>query len=387
MLFSKNPDDVKRFMNMTADRRKLIDETPATPLPKEYGVNRLAKDLHPLYVKGKLIAVQPVGNNCKTLTFQSLSENKRFPYFRAGQYVTLSKTIGGSFITRPYSISSSPKDAMRGILQVTVQRSGIFSTYLTEQAQVGDAFLIGEPCGDFCYDDIRDCKNIVAVAGGSGVTPFLSMIKSLNEGSDDFNLLLLYGAKTRKDLLIDYKDVANPKVKLVIVLSDERADGYEHGFITADLLNKYLPQTYSMFMCGPDGMYAFLDGKISKLTNAPRSVRREYNCVGDRETAKPQMFNITVHIRDSVTTIKASANETIMTALERANLKVPSRCRSGFCGYCHTRLISGQYFVDECNEHRRLADLKFGYIHPCCSYPLSDMELDIPPIPFEEVDV
>lgn len=387
MLFSKNPDDVKRFLNMTADRRKLIDESPATPLVKEYGVNKLAKDLHPLYVKGELISVTSIGNNCKTLTFRSLSENKRFPYFRAGQYVTLSKTVGGSFITRPYSVSSSPKDALRGVLEVTVQRAGIFSVYLTEQARVGDVFLISEPCGDFCYDNIRDSDNVVAVAGGSGVTPFISMIKSLNEESDDFNLLLLYGAKTRKDLLIDYKDVTNPKVKLVIVLSDERADGYEHGFITAELMNKYLPETYSMFLCGPDGMYAFIDGETDKLVNTPRSVRREYNCIGDRKMSDPRTFNITVRMRDSVTTIKAFENETIMTALERADIKAPSRCRSGFCGYCHTRLVSGQYFVEERNEHRRLADLKFGYIHPCCSYPLSDMEVDIPPIPFEEVDV
>lgn len=201
MLFCKNPDDVERFLNMTAERRKLIDETPSTPLPKEYGVNRLAKDLHPLYVKAKLAALTPAGGNCTKLTFQSLSDNKRFPYFKAGQYVTLSKTVDGAFLTRPYSISSSPKDALRGILEVTVQRAGIFSSYLTERAQVGDVFLISEPNGDFCYDDIRDCGKVVAVAGGSGVTPFISMVKSIDEGSDDFELLLFYGARDRKSVV------------------------------------------------------------------------------------------------------------------------------------------------------------------------------------------
>ncbi|MCM1395822.1 MAG: FAD-binding oxidoreductase, partial [Corallococcus sp.] len=258
MLFSKHPDDVKRFLNMTDDRRKLIDATPPTPLPEEYGVNKLSKDLHPLYVKAQLISVFSTGSNCKTLRFKSLSANGRFPYFRAGQYVTLSKTVDGAFLTRPYSISSSPKEALNGILEITVQRSGIFSTYLTERAEAGDEFLIGEPSGDFCHDGIRDCNNVVAVAGGSGVTPFLSMIKSIAEGSDDFNLLLVYGAKTRKDLLLDYADVKSAKVKSVIVLADDNAEGYEHGFITAELLDKYAPETYDLFMCGPNGMYDFI---------------------------------------------------------------------------------------------------------------------------------
>ncbi len=386
MLFNKNPDDVNRFLTMTDERRKLIDETPPTPLPTEYGVNTLAKNLHPKYVKAKLISVTSVSNACKTLRFQSLSKNKRFPYFKAGQYVTVSKTVEKSFFTRPYSITSSPKDALRGILEIIVQCAGVFSTYLTQQAKIGDVFLIGEPCGDFCYDNIRDCNNIVAVAGGSGITPFISMAKSLAEGSDDFNLLIIYGAKTRKDLLLNYNDIEYSNVKLAVVLSEEQANGYEHGFITAEILNKYVPKNYSLFLCGPDGMYKFLDDVVPKLMHRPRSIRKEHNCMGDIKKENPKTFSLTVHIRDAVSVIAAKENETILTALEKAGLKVPSGCRFGVCGLCHTRLICGQYFVDKENEHRRKADLKFGYIHPCCTYPLSDMELDVPPIDME-VDV
>lgn len=386
MLFGKNPDDVKRFLSMTDERRKLIDQTPPTPLVAEYGVNTLAKNLHPGYVKAQLVAVTDAGRACKTLRFCSLSENKRFPYFRAGQYVTISKTVGSSFLTRPYSITSSPKEALNGILEVTVQRAGVFSTFLTQQAQVGDVFLIGEPSGDFYCDDIRDGKNIVAVAGGSGITPFISMAKSLAEESCDFNLLIIYGAKTKKDLLFDSEDIVSDKVKLVVVLSEEEADGYEHGLITAEILNKYLPQNYALFLCGPDGMYKFLEDVVPKLVHKPRFVRKENNCVGDVKKENPTTFSLTVHIRDKVSKISAKENETILTSLEKAGLKVPSRCRFGACGFCHTRLIGGEYFVNEENEHRRKADVKFGYIHPCCTYPLSDMELDVPPIN-GEVDV
>lgn len=385
MLFSKNPDDIKRFLSMNDERRKLIDETPPTPLSTEYGVNTLAKNLHPGYVKAKLISVTDAGYACKTLRFQPLG-GKKFPYFRAGQYITISKTVGKSFLTRPYSISSSPKDALRGILEVTVQRAGVFSTYLTEQAKVGDVFLLGEPSGDFYCDDIRDGKNIVAVAGGSGITPFISMAKSLAEGSCDFNLLIVYGAKTRKDLIVESKDICCSKVKLVVVLSEEQAEGYEHGLISAEILNKYVPENYTLFLCGPNGMYKFLEDVVPKLVHKPRFVRKEHNCVGNLKKDSPKTFSLTVHIRDAVSVIAAKENETILTALEKAGLKVPSRCRFGACGFCHTRLICGEYFVEKENDHRRKADVKFRYIHPCCTYPLSDMELDVPPIAIE-VDV
>ena len=75
----------------------------------------------------------------------------------------------------------------------------------------------------------------------------------------------------------------------------------------------------------------------------------------------------------------ALENETLLAAMERAGLKAPSRCKSGSCGFCHSRLISGEYHVNKEHEYRRLADFKFGFIHPCCTYPESDMEIDVPP--------
>ena len=62
--------------------------------------------------------------------------------------------------------------------------------------------------------------------------------------------------------------------------------------------------------------------------------------------------------------------------MEQAGIKAPSRCRSGQCGWCHSRLVSGEVFIPDEADGRREADKKFGWIHPCCTYPLSDIELD-----------
>ena len=131
MLFSKYPDDIKRFQEMINDRRKIIDETPANKLPKTYAVNELSKALHPNVIPAEIIGFKEVGRNCKVITLKSTSKNGKFPYFKAGQFITLSARVRGSFITRPYSISSSPFQAMEGIMEVTVQKAGIFSTIVS----------------------------------------------------------------------------------------------------------------------------------------------------------------------------------------------------------------------------------------------------------------
>ena len=379
MLFSKYPDDIKRFQEMANDRRKIIDNTPATPLPKTYAVNELSKALHPNVIPAEIIGFKEVGRNCKIVTLKSTSANGRFPYFRAGQFITISTRVGESFITRPYSISSSPFQAMEGIMEVTVQKAGLFSSYLLEEAKVGDKVIVGEPTGDFYYDNIRDRDTIVAIAGGSGITPFVSMIKSIIEGSDDFNLIVFYGVRTRSDLLVDLNSVKHDKIKVIPVLSHEEVEGYEHGFITKELIRKYVPESYSVFMCGPDAMYNFVKEEFVKLGLDRNSIRQEHNSIGNRQFVEPKTFKLTVHMRDKVYVVDAYQNETLVAAMERAGLAAPVRCKSGSCGFCHSRLVKGEVTIPEKYDSRRAADLKFGFIHPCCTYPDSDVEIDVPP--------
>lgn len=103
------------------------------------------------------------------------------------------------------------------------------------------------------------------MAGGSGITPFYSMACAVADGIEDFDLTILYGSRTKDTILLkeELEAVAarsNSRVKVVHVLSDEAAEGYEHGFITAELIRKYAgEEDYSLFLCGPKAMYDFAD--------------------------------------------------------------------------------------------------------------------------------
>lgn len=371
-------EDIKLAMGMTAKRRQLIDETPATPLVYEYGVNRLAKALHPGFVKATIAAKAPCSADCVKVTLRSLAENGAFPYFRAGQFITLSCRAGESYLSRPYSVVSSPKEALEGKMEIMVQRKGIFSAFLIDEAPLGTELWMGEPSGDFYHDDIRDREHILAIAGGSGVTPFLSMMKAIREGSEDFRLTLVYGARTRAHIPFDPEELKCEGVEVVVVLSEEEAEGYRSGFITADLLKEYIDGNTSVFMCGPDAMYRFVRGELDSLGFDPSKIRQERNSVGDRKVDEIKVFRLTVHIRDAVYELNAANNETLITALERAGIPAVVRCRNGSCGFCHSRVVDGEHFVDSRDDFRRAADKKFNYIHPCSTYPESDMEIDIP---------
>ena len=366
--------DLLRFKKLVPNRRKMLENGSPAALPKSYRVNDTAKILHPGYQGAKLVAIAQNTADTKTYTF----ETERPLYFRAGQYLTLGCRIGKSEVSRPYAISSSPKEALSCRVSLTVKKSGFFSGYLFDSAAVGDSFVLGDPSGEFCYEPVKDADHVVAIAGGSGITPFYSMAQAVADGTNRHKLTIFYGARTESDLIFkkELDTLVSDKVKVVYVLSDEKKEGYESGFIGAELLQKYVSGDYTVMMCGPQAMYAFADKELASLGLPLRRIKKEANCVGLRD-AEAKSYTLTVHIGFDTYTVPADARETILTALERAGLKVPSKCRAGGCGFCHSKLISGSFSIAG-QDKRRLADAKFGYIHPCCSYPDSDMELIVP---------
>lgn len=366
--------DLLRFKKLVPNRRRKLENGSDAPLPKSYRVNETAKVLHPGYQSAKLVQIDLNSADTKTYTF----ELSKPMYFRPGQYVTLGCKVGESEVARPYAVSSAPKAALNKRISVTVKKCGFFSGYLFDHAAIGDTFVVGDPSGNFFYEPIKDAAHVVAIAGGSGITPFYSMAQAIADGTDDFKLTILYGAKTEADLVFkkELDGLCSDKIKVVYVLSNEKKEGYEHGFIGADLIKKYADGDFTVMMCGPQAMYSFVGKELAAFHLPLRRIKKEANCVGLRDT-EPKTYTLTVHIGFDTFSIPADARETILTAMERAGLKVPSKCRAGGCGFCHSKLVSGKFSIAG-DDKRRLADSKFGYIHPCCSYPDSDMELIVP---------
>lgn len=387
------PLDMLKFKKLADVRRKAIEKSAVKPLPKTLATNEKARFIHPERQLVRIKEKRQNGPDAVTVVLES-ADSKALAPFRAGQYISLSVNIGETKTTRSYSLCGSPAWAEQGIYNITVKRveeDGFVSPFIQDQWQVGDEIAISGPQGHLYYEPIRDEKKVLALAGGSGITPFVGMAYAIRDGYEDFDLTILFGSRTEADIVyrkeLEELSAASNKIHVVHVLSDEEKPGFEHGFLTAELIKKYADgEKVSLFMCGPQAMYNFLDGEIAKLGYDRKHVRRElfgaikdpWNQPGYPAEAKGKSFKAKVIIHDKEYEIPASADEPLLIAIERAGIAAPSRCRSGECGWCRSRLLSGDVFVPAVTDGRREADKDFGYIHPCSSFPLSDVVLEVP---------
>lgn len=380
---SRFKDSVNTVKFLT-ERMRFINKSEAI-LPTrtdDFGVNKVAKSIHPKEQKLVISKIEEHSNIAKSYYFKS--EAAPLAYFKAGQYLTFRLEIGNAVVTRSYSIASSPASALNGEYQITVKRiaDGFVSDYILDNWNVGDKVIAYAPEGNMTYCPLRDAESIVAIAGGSGITPFLSLARAIEQGDEDCSLTLLYGCRTSDEILfkseLDSLCKKNEKINVVYVLSHSDEEGYEKGFVGADVIRKYAPEgNYSVFVCGPGGLYKFLETELPKLEIERKYIRFEVFSSGKKVEEETKEYSVTVINRGTETVIKASSNETVLCAFERAGIEVPARCHTGECGFCRSKLISGKVYIPEGEDKRRIGDMQFDFIHPCCCYPESDLVIRI----------
>ncbi|MBW1685167.1 MAG: iron-sulfur cluster-binding domain-containing protein [Deltaproteobacteria bacterium] len=391
--------DLLAFRRLVPKRKKRIARSSAGALGLD-PINKLARRLHP---DSQHLLIAAIRDETKTTrTFKLVadpdSDTRELAYFRAGQYLSLKVEVDGVAVTRPYSIASAPFEALDagGFYEVTIRKrpDGFLTPYIWDNWKVGTKVRSSGPCGVFYHEPLRDAGKIVGLAGGSGIAPFRSMAKDIVHGGLDAELLLLYGSSDEDDIVFlgeleELEQKQPDKIRVVHVLSCDEVsmEGCERGFITADLIRKHADvDNSSFFVCGPQAMYEFVEQELAKLGLPNRRIRREVFGELQDVTRSPgfprevadQTFRLEVHVGGVTTEVPARAVETILVALERAKLAPPSECRSGECGFCRSLLVDGDVYVSPESDGRRAADRRFGYIHPCSSYPITDLEVTVP---------
>ena len=395
-----------KFLKMSSLREKIIKTASDKKIPEleSYAPNAMALANHPKEQHLIITDVIDHENGFKSFVFgpDSSMGTDKLAYFNAGDYISLTIQIGKSIITRPYSFASSPKESLDGKYMISIKKveGGFSSQYIFENWTVGTKISASAPLDMLSYEALRDAPTIVAVAGGSGITPFYSMAQAIRDGFEDFNLVLLYGTRTLKDavFLKEMHEIEKscPKFKMVNILSDESIENakkltfdfldelsLEEGFITAEIIKKYAPENaeYSVFMCGPGAMYKAVSKECEKLGIKKRLIRygaaEEYkpSKAEDFPKEKAGTYSLTVKMHDRVQTISCSSDEPLLVALEREGIKAPSQCRRGTCGWCRSKLVSSAdtVFIPTNMDKRRAADKTYGYIHPCCTFPIGNV--------------
>ena len=415
--------DVGGASRVTKMRRELIENASPVPHPDD-PIRSLADALHPGKQQFVVTEVRDASPTAKTFRFEPYTgedgKTSHIPPFRAGQYVNFYLTIGSSTVTRAYSLSSAPYCAIaeKPFFEITIRRnvSYFVPDYFFENVKEGTVITAALPFSQFYYEPLRDAKNVVALAGGSGITPFVSMAKEIAHGSLDCDLTIIYGSVKHTDIVCgeELEEVAAvcPRVRVVHVMSDDPEWEGEKGFVTTELIRKYSCGIYAdeaqgdastektdkegskgpaaidttYLFCGPYAMYKVVCKSMQEMGVGPRRFRHDVmqqpanvkQIPGFPEEEIGKIYRLTVVRGIQKDVIDARADEPVAVALERAAIPVDTHCRGGECGFCRSQLLSGDIFVSPLGDGRRAMDKEFGWFHACSAYPMSDLEVKIP---------
>jgi ferredoxin-NADP reductase len=348
-------------------------------------VERIIEGLHPKKIRMRVSEIWQETKSTKTLRF--VAKDGFLPPFQAGQYINIFVDAGGILTSRPYSISSSPTQL--GYYDITIRsvEDGFVSSYFLDEVRVGDELEATSPSGYFCHNPLFHGEALVFLAGGSGITPFMSMIREAADRGLSRHINLIYGSREPEDVIFhdEIKEITgrHKNISLSLVISNP-PKGYAGltGFISAELIKDVIGDISSktFYICGPEVMYDFCLKELAKLGIRKRRIRTEvYGPPRDvsvqpgwPEGIKPDTL-FTIRLKGGKT-IEAKASEPLMISLERNGVTIPALCRSGECSLCRTKMLAGKVFQPEGVKLRK-SDRTFGYIHPCMAYPLSDLDI------------
>ena len=311
--------------------------------------------------------------------------------YKSGQFLTLIIPLDGKKVRRAYSLCTSPYTDED--LAVTVKRvdDGLVSNYLNDSIRVGNEIEIMEPMGNFTTEFKEENKrHLIMFAGGSGITPIMSIIKAtLNQESRSI-LSLIYcnrdiNSVIFKDKLEVLQDKYEGRFRIIHILDNAPMDWQGHsGLLNHEMLTQLferipnwdMDQT-TYLMCGPEGMMnnvstlldkqnipkpkifkeSFVQGTIGK---EEKEVSDEIQTRGVRVIYEGEEFEFTV---EPDTTI-------LETALDQ-DIDLPFSCQSGLCTACRGKLLSGKVKLDE-EEGLSEAEREEGYVLTCVGHPLTD---------------
>ena len=317
--------------------------------------------------------------------------------YTAGQYLNLALTVDGRRVNRSYTIASSPTRG--GHVEISVKRGqGPGSGHLHDTWREGQRVRVSAPAGAFVFDP-GPATRVVLIAGGIGITPMMSTIRSLTDRAWRGDIYLLYSVKTAADIAfrdeLAWLAARHPNLHTRILVTREpyAAPGGSNaviraGQITADVIASFVPDLRHgpVFLCGPAPMMAAMretlltigvpDAEILEeaFLSRPAVLDAPMEAAEDADAPLPT-GDTAIVFRRAGRAIESPPGQTVLEAAEDAGVSIPYECRSGICGQCKTTLVSGRVAM-EVQDALSAADRARGLILACQARPLQPLEVD-----------
>ncbi len=327
----------------------------------------------------KIIDISEQASEVKTFRLKR-EDGRNFPKFKAGQFVTLKLPLENETILRSYSITSSELNT--SVVDITIKKvlNGAGSGFMHNK-KVGESIHAFAPAGHFTIDEQKE-KDIILIAGGIGITPMASIIKSSLELGIDHKITLFYTARTLDDLAFHtmFKALSKESTQFEYypVLSREKNESEaEHGTLDLDFIKNRLSnlQDKSFFLCGPTPMADSIEASLQAEKVSPERVLREKFIMANQlntKDMKERQFNITVNGK----TIHYDGKQSLLDFLLDNGIKAYYSCKTGVCGTCKCKMTSGKVEMLS-NSGLTSEEEKNGEILPCVSFPQSNLAIKL----------
>jgi ferredoxin-NADP reductase len=348
-------------------------------------VRELVKKLHSGIIPVCIAETRQETPAARTYTLKPAGAD-RIPLFYAGQFLSAKFTADGRGMARPFTITSAPLPSYReNFVRITLLKGegDPVSDHIWENWKTGEKFNIELPFGNMYYSSIRDAAHVAGIATGAGIGIFRSIAEDMLESRRPEKLTLLYQVKPAdggilfQDDLDKFAAASGGRIKIILI----------KDAITADFIKQEVPdyQDLSFYLSGGASFYEQVNTGLDALGIARRRRRQEYLGEGsqiEKHRDFPQgeagkTWKLTLRYGLDQREIEANSADTLARTLEKAGLGIDTRCRSGECGWCRSRLIAGRIWQRPEGDWVRARDKDEGFIHPCSAYPLSDLALQV----------
>jgi len=317
--------------------------------------------------------------------------------YRPGQFITLSLEIDGETVNRCYTLCSTP--TRPDTLMITVKRvpGGRVSNWLHDHMRPGQRLSARGPAGSFCFPPGPvqvPARGQLYLSGGSGITPLMSMSRAWADLGLDADVHFIHAARTPQDIVFagELQLLAHqlPRWRATMVCEGRGSTpGYSGllGRLSLPVLGSQVPDFLEreIWCCGPAPFMAAVRAMLAEAGfDMARYHEESFSFEGPPANKAPaaapgeaaasdRRFSITLRSRGE--TFECAADETVLTAAQRAGIRWPFSCASGVCGTCRTRKLAGEIEMNQ-GGGLRPREVAQGWMLPCCSRPLSDLELD-----------
>ena len=320
-----------------------------------------------------------------SIVFNIPLEFQDFYRFIAGQYINLKLTIDGEEIRRAYSICSSPKS---GELRISVKavKNGVFSQFANKQLIVGNTLEVATPEGKFTFEPKEDRqKNYMGFAAGSGITPVLSIIKTVLEEEPLSTFVLIYGNKSVPetifhDELIHLQQQHLGRFSVHFVYSQAKIDDALFGRINKSVVNfamntKHAEKTFDkFFLCGPEEMINEVSATLKEKNIPESNIKFELFTTSTVEktiaVGAIEHTKITVLVDGDLATFEMSPKQNLLEAALKQGLDAPYSCQGGICSSCLARITKGSAEMKK-NSILTDSEIAEGLVLTCQAHPTS----------------